>query len=96
MEVLTKSLKTLVRLTLVLLIFLSGWAGNYFGSQIWHASQAVCYVDGAVVVACKRDEDENNYVWNIVAIKDEGYVSQEIIFIRHIVPKNKFGYFYAF
>ena len=91
-----KVFKAALVLVTLSVVFLLGWAGNYLTSQLWHASQAVCYVQDAVVVACQREEQEDAYIWNVVAIRNEGSVYQEVILIKHKVPKNKFGYFYAF
>ena len=88
--------RKVVRIIFIGTVFLLGWGANYYASNLYHSSQSMCYVEGAVVIACQRNEDENNYIWNVMAVKDEGSLSQEIIVIKHVVPKEKFGYFYAF
>ena len=96
MQALIKAIKTLTALVVLFTFFVLGWGANYLTSNLWHASESQCYVEGAVVIACQRVEGEESYTWNIVAIKNEGAISQEVIFIKHVIPKDKFGYFYAF
>lgn len=72
--------------------FILGAMFNQSTSRLWHSIQAMCYVEGAVVVACSRNEDENGYVWSIVAIKNEGRIGEEVVFITHKVGKMEYQY----
>ena len=79
--------KVLLGVSVLGFSFLFGMALQANISRIHHNSQNLCYVEDAVVVACMRVEDEDYYIWKIIAVRNEGTLLEEVIKIEHRISK---------
>ena len=69
--------------------FIFGMAIQANISRIRHDSQNLCYVEDAVVIMCMRVEDEDYYIWRVMAIRNENTLSEEVIKIEHKMSKAR-------
>ena len=81
--------KLVVVVTLFVITYLAGMATQTYVTRLHYSTQYYCFVENAVTVACQRTEEDDFYVWKIVAIKDEGMLNEEVILIQHKIPKFK-------